>query len=283
MTRAFQYLAPLFEMILKMKITVLLLFTFLLASYISFSQECPENDADCVGIYLTDTTAEMGELLCVDIFTCGFTNILSFQFSLSYREDLIAFNSCEMGVLDGYTCSDLQPEPDEPVIKTNWFQASVEPTTLDSAAVLGTICFDVLQNVDSEGEIISFSEDIELEIIAGDPDNLSGDLIERPGCVGGMPSIVMSSDMTSSVDEVFLQAITVGPNPFNDVITLGIDPQFQDDIILYVTDMAGKTIVTQPMRISALDIDLSVVTEGMYMLILESKNHGTYVQKIVRI
>ena len=265
-----------------MKFTAVFILSLFLATTSLFAQVCPENDTDCVGIYFTDATASVGELLCVDVFTCGFKDILSFQFSLSFREDLIAFNSCETDALDGYTCSDLQPESDEPVIKTVWFQAQSSPTTLDSATVLTTLCFDVLQDVDSEGEIISFSDDLRLEIIQGDPDNPSAPLVVKEGCTGGMPSIVMSGDMTSSTNEIFEQSIKLGPNPFDNVISINIDPQLQDDIIVYVNDLAGKNVVRQTMDKSTMALDLSSVANGMYMLVLESKDHGTWVQKIMK-
>lgn len=266
-----------------MKISAVLLLSLCVTTSTLLAQVCPENDTDCVtGFFLTDTTAEFGELLCVDIFTCGFTNIVSFQFSLEYRDDLLSFNSCEANVLDGYSCSDLDPEEDEPVIKTIWFQALAEPVTLDTAAVLATLCFDVLEDINSEGEIISFSDDLRLEIVQGDPANPTADVLIVPGCTGGMPSIVMATDMTSAVDEVFVQAVTAGPNPFNDVLSLTIDQQFQDEINVLVTDLAGKNVLSQSVNNRSIELDLSSISEGIYMLILESKSHGTYVQKLVK-
>ncbi len=261
----------------------ILALSFLFFSTSVYLQDCPDTDEDCVGIFLSDSSAAMGELLCVDVYTCNFTDVLSFQYTLAYDESLIAFNSCQSDVISSYSCNDFRVDEEDALIVTFWFEPLLVPTTLDSAAVLATLCFDILQDVNSVDTILYFTEEsnLDLEVIQADPVDVTLPVIDNPPCSGGSPSIVMT-DITSATDEVFVQAVRIGPNPISDVLEIQIDPQFQDVVHARITDLAGKTLFTQSSVQTNSEIDLSSVNNGLYILILESSDHGVYAQKLMK-
>lgn len=261
---------------------VILTLSLIFFSSSAYLQDSPDPD-NCVGLFLSDSSASMGELLCVDVYTSGFTNVLSFQYTLAYDPTLLAFNSCQSDAIDSYSCGDFSLNEEDAFLMTNWVEPLLNLTTLDSATVLANLCFDILQDVNAVDSVLYFTDEtnLDLEIVQGDPDDLSGPLINNPPCFGGSPSIVMT-DITSSTDEVFVQAVEIGPNPITDFLQIEINTQFQDVVNARIVDLGGKTVFSQPNVSAITEVNMSSVNEGIYILVLESSDHGLYSQKIFK-
>jgi hypothetical protein len=78
-------------------------------------------------------------------------------------------------------------------------------------------------------------------------------------------------------------AVNVYPNPVNDLTRIESDDFLNKVIELSITDIAGKVFLEtkhQLMNINAIDLDISMLNEGIYFIRIESESF-TFVQRVI--
>ena len=129
---------------------------------------------------LSEGTAVIGELVCLDVHAFEFNNIVSMQYGIEYDHTVLAFNSINnVNLVNCSPSNILNPEPG--VITTSWLSNDLSSgSTIADGTSLYQICFDVIACTDFSA--VNFSEDYLVSEISHD----SGALIDYSFDNGGV-------------------------------------------------------------------------------------------------
>ncbi len=129
---------------------------------------------------LSEGTAVIGELVCLDVHAFEFNNIVSMQYGIEYDHTVLAFNSINnVNLVNCSPSNILNPEPG--VITTSWLSNDFSSgSTIADSTSLYQLCFDVIACTDFSA--VNFSEDYLVSEISHD----SGELIDYSFDNGGV-------------------------------------------------------------------------------------------------
>ena len=136
------------------------------------AQTCASSTCDePLQFKLDDIDGELGDIIPVDFLVCGFDNILSFQFGVTYNPNDLKLVMCEPGGLTSFNCSQIQPNEEVGLISTLWFDQNAEPQSLFDETPLFTIFFEIIGDPDAFSRIAISEGEPKLEFSVGDPDD----------------------------------------------------------------------------------------------------------------
>lgn len=140
------------------------------------------NMSACAGVSfrLPYTTALPGESVCLDMRVENFTDVGSFQFTLQFDPNVIAFDSITNIVAQLASNFDFFHRVGEGKLTFSWSNA-ITPTSVDDDESLFSICFTVVGSLNEESPVQFGNDPTPIEI--GDIDNNPYGFVSRNGLV----------------------------------------------------------------------------------------------------
>ncbi|MEM9836043.1 MAG: HYR domain-containing protein [Bacteroidota bacterium] len=123
--------------------------------------DCGGPDCDpCTGqvtIDLSEETGEVGESVCVDIYTRDFSNIIGFQFPISFDTAVLSYQSTTSNPAFIPLFQSVLANPGE--LRMLWVNFN-NPLTLADSSVIATICFNIRSSAPT---VLDFTGGIEVQ------------------------------------------------------------------------------------------------------------------------
>ncbi len=136
------------------------------------AQTCASSTCDePLQFQLDDIDGEVGDIIPVEFLVCGFDNILSFQFGVTFNPNDLRVTQCDPGSLAGYDCSAIQTDNDVGLISTLWFDDAAEPQSLFDESPLFVIFFEIIGDPDAFSSIAITEGEPKFEFSVGDPND----------------------------------------------------------------------------------------------------------------
>ena len=156
-------------------------FFILVCTLTSYTLSAQSNEP-CLSLSLNEVTAEAGDVVCIDLTTTGFTNVLGLQWSITYDPTLLEFAEVKnfgLPQLDANSFGVLAIGANN-AITTAWSSATAQRVDLPDDARIVSLCFEAL--VTSGKAVVEiFNTPTLIEIVDG---NL--DLFSVSGIAGGV-------------------------------------------------------------------------------------------------
>ncbi|MEL6275888.1 MAG: cohesin domain-containing protein, partial [Bacteroidota bacterium] len=145
-------------------------------------------NGDEVTFSLNTVTGMAGDQVCLNVTVANFTAIAAFQYSINYDPAILQFT--QVTNLAFPDINVVQPVSTPGEIRTSWnyFQPDNLGETLPDGAILYSICFNILQNIDSD--VIFSNNPIGIEVFGTD-NNMLPSLFNNGGVnigAGGDPT-----------------------------------------------------------------------------------------------
>lgn len=244
----------------------LLVLVSLSCSY-SFAQDM--TDDPCITFQLTEIQGQPGDTVCSDLQVIDFVDVLSFQFSVKYNEAVLTYVGCfDDELIPSFRCNDVNLQDDGPVLKALWFEPLGNLTTLDSAAVIMSLCFILSEEAISDLTYLEFSDDLASEVSVGDPNDLS---------VANRLQFCPTADITSNTSNISQNlALTIFPNPVADVLFLeNADIHVMvKQISIYNTN--GQLMLKESQQSHLNQIRLDHLHKGYYFIRIDMNDDTSY-------
>lgn len=154
---------------------------------------------DTLLINFTEPTGNIGDEICTDVSVRDFKDLVSFQLSIGFNPDVVAYERCINGNTENFGCSVVNHRPDDPgAARVLWSDALARPVTIADNSILFSLCF-TLRACPADSDFVSVTpRPIKAELIYGDPadplvSNVIGGIRQNPGkikstsneCAGG--------------------------------------------------------------------------------------------------
>ncbi|HMQ47577.1 MAG TPA: cohesin domain-containing protein [Saprospiraceae bacterium] len=111
---------------------------------------------DCFSLYVSSAQAQAGEQVCLDVRAMDNLSFLSFQFSLNWDANALAFQSLDNLNLPGLTESVFNTN-NNGILTVAWFDASFATAQMEPDEVLFSVCYDVLTPIGAQA-LVAFSQ-----------------------------------------------------------------------------------------------------------------------------
>lgn len=205
----------------------------------SLLPEDNQSGGDDFGLNISSDTVQLGDNVCVQFTTRGFTDILGVQFSVSYDTSILQYESLGNFNLTGLSSSIGAPgQGNNPEGRLNvaWFDSNIEGVSLPDGTVLFEMCFSAKAtgqtNLDFSGVEITgtLTDDLPFSGQAGTI------LVEEEGTGTGYDNdnfTLVSSDITTTQGESFCLPIRV--RDFDGIKQLSFSYFFDPQLISYNT------------------------------------------------
>ncbi len=89
-----------------------------------------------------------------------------------------------------------------------------------------------------------------------------------------MDDIRVLTNNPNAINEEYIATMTVYPNPANDIVKIVLDNNCYDNT-LTITDITGKTVLTENVTSNIMEINISHLSSGLYFI-----KHGSNVSKL---
>ncbi len=234
-------------------------------SSLSFAQDTPEDP--CIGFQFSDIVGQAGDTVCSELRVTDFVDILSFQFSVQFDDIVLEYVSCtNENLIRSFQCADVNLQDGAPVLKALWFEPLGNLTTLDSAAVLMSLCFNLKADAEAGTTYLAFSDDLASEASVGDPNDLSV-AVRREFCPTG--------DITSSLQDVSQNSfMSIYPNPVETTLFIQNVDSKRYPVRLSIYNTTGLLVQAHQVKPSQSSISTDGLNTGHYFIRIDM-NDGT--------
>ncbi len=95
-------------------------------------------------------------------------------------------------------------------------------------------------------------------------------------------STATNLSLTAVIDNALDQAISVYPNPVSDLLTINFSNADITDLSLSVIDVTGKTLITEDVTRQVVQLDLSQLSAGVYLIRVENAESKISIKEIIK-
>ena len=120
--------------------------------------------SETLRLSIADGVVSCGNQICVDVTAQGFTNILSFQYSINWDPNVLGNATLQQFNLTGLGTGNFNAEAPG-IIRTGWTDANVTGVTMAEDAVLYQICFDAIGDEAASSTVRFSSIPLPIEIL----------------------------------------------------------------------------------------------------------------------
>lgn len=113
---------------------------------------------------VTNANVQAGSSFCVDVKAAGFTDLVSWQYSVAWDDDVLAFshvNNFNVPNLDATNFGN--PQSDR--LTSVWFDPTLSGVSLPRGTTLYSICFDAIGNAGDRTPVSITDNPTDIEII----------------------------------------------------------------------------------------------------------------------
>lgn len=240
----------------------------------SFAQDTPEDP--CIGFQFTEIVGQAGDTLCSELLVTDFVDVLSFQFSVQYDDSVLEYVSCvNENTIRSFKCNDVNLQDDTPVLKALWFEPLGNLTTLDSATVLMSLCFNLKAQAEAGTSLLAFSDDLASEAAIGDPNDLS---------VATKIKFCATGDITSSLQDVRENtSMSIFPNPVQSTLFIQNRDSKSYPVLLSIYSTTGQLVQTHQLKSSQSSISTEDLNAGHYFIRVDMNDGAGYSTSLTKL
>jgi hypothetical protein len=225
-------------------------------------------------LVLNDQKAANGQTIAVPFRAADLENILSFQFTLDFNEDVLSYNGMEMGALPNFSPASVgQSQAEAGKLAIGWFNG--QPVSADPDEVLFTLFFEASADIPSLQSLFALSNEItEIEAF--------NSAYQFMDVVLGVEAVTNTGDLKAD-DFVLYQN---RPNPFSGMTSIGFKLDKAGEVKLTVLDQSGR-VVLQKEDVFAKGYQEFVIEEndlpaaGIYYYRVETDEHQATLNMIL--
>ncbi len=187
----------------------------------------------------TTVSGDVGDNVCIDVSVENFDNILSFQYSVNFDENVLQYDT----IFDPEVIDDLNfgvTTAGDGNIGVSWFDDNIEGVTIPDNTVLYQICFDIIGG--SGVSPVSFSGmPTSIEVVDGDENEIPFDSNSGGININGVPtlSVIANTVTASNGDNVCLDITT---NGFEDLANFAYDVTFDPAILTFTQNVDAGSL-----------------------------------------
>jgi len=246
-----------------------------LAAFLFFI--APNMNAQGFGVVMDSTDALPDQMVCVPVYAQGFTNILSFQYSLTWDEEVMGFDHIQNLNLPGLL-SDFYGLILPSRLLITWSDPTGVSQTRANGTVLYEACFKAIAIVGNSTDITPGGEGFppsagSAEAFNNNNQNIYSAALNVPGYVE-----IVAQFGTSSTSDGLLNganAFQLSPNPTSAFSHITFHSKTSGAATLSVTDASGRMVLEQKIIVKSGDNQAEIPAnalkaKGMFQVSLKT-------------
>jgi len=230
-------------------------------------------NAQSFAVVLDSTTAKSGQIVCIPVFAQGFSNIVGYQYSLEFNEQVLTFHHTQKYALPDLGAVNFNMYLPG-VLTTAWTDPVVSGVSRENGAVLYEVCFTAVGSVGSSSPVTPGGT---LPPVVGGAGvyNLNGEDLWNPNLnAPGLVEINLAAG-TKTPDLQGTPSFQLSPNPTAASAQVSVKSAVSGFAMLTVTDAAGRTILDQKVSLrvgdNSFEIPAKALTaKGMYQVSVQT-------------
>lgn len=228
--------------------------------------------AQTQGVVIDSSTAHKNQIVCLPVYAKGFINIVGYQYSLEFNEQVMTFHHAQ-----NFNLPDLGPSSfnlyQPGVVTTAWTDPAVVGVTRENGTILYEVCFTAVGNTGNHTDLTPGAT-LPPDVGEAGVYDLNGNNLWNLS--NNVPGYVEITSGVGTVENALPGAsFRLTPNPTVDAskVQLHITSNFKG--LLTVSDPLGRTVFEQKLTLKQgeheVEIPAKVLnTKGMYQVTLRS-------------
>lgn len=236
-------------------------------------------NAQGFGVLVDSADVATNQIVCLPVRAQGFSDIISFQYSLTWNPQVLTFERVQNLNLPGWMPSDFGASTPG-LLLVGWADPDGLPRNRDNGAVLYEVCFKVIGGLGSNTLIVPGSEGFPptsggAEAYNSALENVWNPALNKPGYVE-----VTTLSSTSEAAALGITSFQLSPNPTQGAAQATIKSQVSASATLTVTDALGRSVLEKKVTVrigeNKFDIPAEVVrAKGMYQVSIKTEKGVT--------
>ncbi len=201
------------------------------------------------GVRVDSAEVSTGQIVCIPVRAQGLSNIISFQYSLTWNPQVLTFDRVQNLNLPGWMTTDFGSVTPG-LLLVSWADVDGLPRNRDNGAVLYEVCLKVVGPLGSSSYIIPGSEGFPptsggAEAYNATLENVWNPALNVPGLVE-VTSLASTSDAAAAMG---LSSFQLSPNPTPGATQVMIKSSFAGAALLSVSDALGRTVLEKKIAV----------------------------------
>jgi len=234
----------------------------------------PNLNAQSFGVVVDSAEVATGQIVCLPVRALGFTDMVSFQYSLTWNEQVLTFDHTQNYNLPGWEAANFGLIAPGRLL-VGWADVDGLPRTRADGSALYEVCFKVIGGLGNSSLITPGTEGFPpasggAEAYNKDFQNIWNPNLSFPGLVE-ITSLASIKDTRIAED----QAFQLSPNPTQSASSLIFKSDKNSAATLLVTDAAGRTVLEKKVAVKVgenrIDIPAQALkAKGVYQVTLKN-------------
>ncbi|MFN0214447.1 MAG: T9SS type A sorting domain-containing protein [Saprospiraceae bacterium] len=229
--------------------------------------------AQSFAVQMDSAEAKSGEVVCLSVKAHGFTDITSYQYSLSWDPDVLSFHHTQNFNLQNLTALDFNEYPDD-ILLAAWASQTGLGVTKTDGTTLYEVCFTAIGALGSSTEV-SIGSNFPPSVGPAEAFNFSNQNVWNPNFnVVGFVEVTLaagSSEAGANGNTVF----QISPNPTSSSARVQLKSAKSETAMLSVADAQGRVVFETKISVkvgnNSFEIPAKVLTaKGMYQVSLKT-------------
>lgn len=185
---------------------------------------------------LSQEAPNQGDNFCMDMTVDDFTNILSFEFSISFDPSTLDFDQVTNFNLTGLSGASFDlSQADNGIITVSWEGEACSPTstgiTLPDGTVIFSLCFDAIGGYGTTASVDITNDPVPIRVTRNNSCPANIGLIPIPGFVSTevRPISLIATQASGNPDD--LVCITVSATGFDDMVSMQLSINFDPAVL----------------------------------------------------
>ena len=245
-----------------------------------------EIDENALLFSLSTTSASCGSQVCLDASVRNFSNLISFQYSLTWDTTLLSNVSMTEFNLVGLNEAAFF-NPQNGILRVSWFDPQVSGISVDDDQIIFQLCFDVVSEIPSDAEVAFGNQPIPIEVINSQSEEVAlatiNGVVNIVNCTNilrndndlptlakeeGSPTIPTTPYFSKIQLENLEETVQVYPNPTRELVQVAFDNPMSEAGTVRLYDIQGSLLQTIPMAKNqqTLSLNLANYVSGIYWI-----------------
>ncbi len=262
------------------------LIQYILFSFVFLSSVSSVRSQTPLILNFSQVTGSPGDLVCVDVTTTDFTNVLSLQYSVNWNASVLAFsNVTSFNTTLGLNASTFSLPVQTGVanaIAFSWFDntSSTDGISLPNGALLFRICFTIIGAPGTTSPFVITSNPVVKECIKHPPGGSDTRVPTNTGTPGGItvvPGTTAPLELTGSIQNAQpndLVCVDIRANKFIDINSMMFSIHFDKTKLTY-NYLNNFPSVLSAKGLGTASFDVSQAANGLITVSWTSSSNGT--------
>ncbi len=222
------------------------------------------------GVTVDSADAKTGQIVCLPVRALGFTNIISFQYSLTWNQQELTFDHTQNFNLPAWMANDFGANTPG-LLLVGWSDIDGQPRTRANGAILYEACFKVIGPLGSSSDITPGTTGFPPGTGGAEAYNANFENVYNPNLnVPGYIEVTLAAG-TTDAELLGKPLFQLSPNPTQASSQVLVKSADSGRATLSVTDASGRTLMEQKISLHAgdntFDIPANVLNaKGMYQV-----------------